>query len=140
MRYGKGVPGFEAHCSPMIDVSNSTAPLLVACLCAQWCRTCDAYREVLDALAAQFGSQVRAVWVDIEDQEALLGDLEVEDFPTLLIARSGEDAPCFFGPVLPHAATAARLVQEALAGGLPPVAGARELAGLTWALRGLPAG
>ncbi len=118
---------------------ETTPPLLLACLCAQWCRTCDAYREVLDALAAQFGGRVQAVWVDIEDREALLGDLEVEDFPTLLIARGGEDAPCFFGPVLPHAATAARLVQEALAGGLPPVAGARDLARLTRELRGLAA-
>jgi len=32
----------------MSDSSNKAGePLLVACLCAQWCRTCDAYRDTL---------------------------------------------------------------------------------------------
>jgi thioredoxin 1 len=120
------------------DPAPPPRPLLVACLCAQWCRTCDAYREVLETLGAHFGAQVQAVWVDIEDHEAVLGNLEVDDFPTLLIAR-GDDVPCFFGPVLPHAATAMRLVQAALAGELPAVAPTPHLAGLPQKLRALPA-
>lgn len=87
---------------------------LVACLCAAWCGSCRDYRAVFDALAAQFAGQAEFVWVDIEDEADRLGDIDVENFPTLLIAMG--DALHFAGPVTPHLGTAARLVRSALAG------------------------
>jgi thiol-disulfide isomerase/thioredoxin len=98
-------------------------PLLVACLCAQWCRTCDAYRDTLaqvrDALQPTHpDAPMRFLWVDIEDESELVGDLDIEDFPTLLLARG--DNVLFFGPLLPHAQTLDRLVRGALHGELPP--------------------
>jgi thioredoxin 1 len=39
---------------------------------------------------------MRFVWVDIEDESELVGDLDIEDFPTLLLARGGR--VLFFGP------------------------------------------
>ena len=97
-------------------------PLLVACLCAQWCRTCDAYRDTLAATrdAMRLGhpaAATRFVWVDIEDESELVGDLDIEDFPTILLARG--DRVLFFGPVLPHAQTLDRLVRNALDNDLP---------------------
>ena len=97
--------------------SPEPEPLLVACLCAQWCRTCDAYRDTLAATrdAMRRGhpdAAMRFVWVDIEDESELVGDLDIEDFPTLLLARG--DRVLFFGPVLPHAQTLDRLVRNAL--------------------------
>jgi thioredoxin 1 len=91
--------------------------LLVACLCAQWCRTCDAYRDTLVAVrdelqGAHPDSSMRFVWVDIEDEAQVIGDLDIEDFPTILVAR--DDAVLFFGPVLPHSQTIARLVRSVL--------------------------
>lgn len=109
----------------MSDPSKTDRPpLLVACLCAQWCRTCDAYRDTLaatrDAIALGHpGRATRFVWVDIEDESELVGDLDVEDFPTLLLARG--DEVLFFGPVLPHAQTLDRLVRSALDTELPPL-------------------
>ena len=97
-----------------------SSPVLVACLCADWCDTCRDYRPVFDALAREFGARSAFVWVDIEDDEATLGNVDVENFPTLLIARGDEIA--FYGPVLPHVQTAQRLVQEALCGELRAVA------------------
>ena len=94
---------------------SSPEPLLVACLCAQWCGVCRDYEPLLRApLAAWDATQVVVKWVDIEDHEAALGDLDVQSFPTLLIARGGE--ALFFGTVTPHAQTLERLVQRALAG------------------------
>jgi thiol-disulfide isomerase/thioredoxin len=95
--------------------SSSTAPLLVACLCAAWCTTCDAYRPRLAELAGQY-PQARFVWVDIEDHADALeaahpGGPEIENFPTLLVLRAG--APVFFGTVLPHPNVLERLLQEA---------------------------
>ncbi len=107
-------------------------PLFVACLCAAWCRTCDDYRGTFDALAREFGAQARFVWIDIEDDEAALGAVDVADFPTLLIARG--DGISFFGPVTPHAQVARQLVQRALQGQLGTVADA-ALAGLPARLR-----
>ena len=109
-----------------MSVSNpATEPLLVACLCAQWCRTCDAYRDTLVATQAAMRlghphAALRFVWVDIEDESELVGDLDIEDFPTILLARG--DQVLFFGPVMPHAQTLDRLVRSALDTGLPPLA------------------
>jgi thioredoxin 1 len=118
----------------MSEQADSSSPLLVGCLCAAWCRTCDDYRPTFDALAAEFDGKVRFNWVDIEDDEAALGDVDVVDFPTLLIAR-GDDV-LFFGPVMPHAQTARQLVDRALADALPVVTDER-LAGLPERLRAL---
>jgi thiol-disulfide isomerase/thioredoxin len=111
------------------------APLLVACLCAAWCRTCEDYRATFDALAREFGERTRFVWVDIEDEEDALGSVDVDDFPTLLIARGNETR--FFGPVMPHASAARQLVQRALLGELSVVTHP-ALAGLPTRLRALP--
>ena len=112
-------------------------PLLVACLCAQWCRTCDAYRDTLatvrDALRLHPDTAIRFLWVDIEDESELVGDLDIEDFPTILLARG--DAVLFFGPILPHAQTVDRLLRGALAGELPPL----SPAALAPDVRALPA-
>ena len=113
----------QAHSVPMSAAPTFPEPLLVACLCAQWCRTCDAYRDTLvhvrDALQpAPAQAPMRFVWVDIEDESELVGDLDIEDFPTLLLARG--DRVLFFGPLLPHAQTLDRLVRGGLSGDLPP--------------------
>lgn len=71
------------------------------------------------ALAAEFGDRARFAWVDIEDEADVLGDLDVDNFPTLLIARG--DAIGFYGTVLPHLQTARRLIENGLAGALPVI-------------------
>lgn len=68
-------------------------------------------------LAVFDAAHLNATWVDIEDHDEVLGDLDVESFPSLLIARGAE--VLFFGTVPPHAQTLERLVQGALAGDLP---------------------
>lgn len=108
----------------MNAAADDQPPLLVACLCAAWCDTCNEYRAVFDRLAAeQEAATDRWVWVDIEDDEAVLGTIDVDDFPTLLIARG--EALFFFGPVTPHAQTARQLVQRARCGELGTLADAR---------------
>ena len=89
----------------------------VFCLCAQWCGTCREYQPIFDQLASQW-PDVRFVWVDIESHDDLLGDLDIENFPTLLIADAQGQAR-FAGTVLPHAETLQRMCQAALAGDFP---------------------
>jgi len=85
----------------------------VVCLCAEWCGTCRDYRTAFEALAREHAG-VRFVWVDIEDEADLAGDLDVETFPTLLIA-DGRSAR-FLGPLLPQAPVLARLLGSLRAG------------------------
>ena len=81
---------------------------IVACLCAAWCGTCGSWRAAFDALAARHPDKT-FVWIDVEDQADVVGDLDVDNFPTLLVQR--DDTVAFFGTMLPDAAVADRLVQ-----------------------------
>ena len=90
-----------------IHVPAAPAGWIVACLCADWCDTCGSYRSSFDALA-RHNADIAFVWIDIEDDSDWLGETEVENFPTLLIAQ--QDRLLFFGPVLPQPEQAARLL------------------------------
>ncbi|MDR1709375.1 MAG: thioredoxin family protein [Candidatus Accumulibacter sp.] len=86
----------------------SSADLAVVCLCAQWCGTCREYRGGFERLAGRFPG-VAFLWRDIEENAASLGDLDIEDFPTILVARG--ESVLFFGPMLPQAAQLRRLIE-----------------------------
>ena len=81
---------------------------IVACLCAAWCGTCGSYRATFDQLAARHPDKF-FVWIDIEDHADIVGDLDVENFPTLLVQR--HELVAFFGTMLPDANVAHRLLQ-----------------------------
>ena len=84
----------------------------VHCLCAEWCGTCREYRPGFQALAAQF-PDVHFVWLDIEERADDMGDLDVENFPTLLITRG--EVVLFFGTMLPHLGHLQRTLEVFLA-------------------------
>lgn len=73
---------------------------LVACLCAEWCDTCRAFRASFDALSRRH-ADVRFRWIDIEDESDLVDGIDVENFPTILIQR-GRDV-LFLGTTVPNA-------------------------------------
>lgn len=98
-------------------VSAPEAVLDVVCLCAAWCGTCREYEPTFEALRrAMPGHRYR--WIDIEDEADAIGDIDVETFPTLMLAHAGR--LLFAGPVLPRLGDAQRLLQvqcEAAAAG-----------------------
>ena len=93
----------------------------VICLCAQWCGTCRDYRVVYSALQSAW-PQLHWHWVDVEDEADRMGDLDIENFPTVIVAQINSAAPSpsvdllFAGPLLPHAQTLSRML-EAIAQG-----------------------
>ena len=95
----------------------------VACLCAAWCRTCDEYRPVFDGAFDELrraGVAVVAHWIDIEDEADLLGDYDVETFPTLLVADARQVR--FVGPLTPQPDTLRRLLRSVVVDAAPDAA------------------
>lgn len=109
-------------------------PLLVACLCARWCRLCNSYQATFDDIAARHPAS-RFVYIDIEDEADLVHAIDVEDFPTLLIAQG--DALRFLGVITPQPDTLDRLVRAAEDSNLPPPSHALSATDLAALLQGL---
>ena len=79
---------------------------VVACLCAAWCGSCREYETGFGQLA-QRHPQHHFVWIDIEDQADVVGDFDVDNFPTLLIQRGA--TVTFFGAMEPEVRLAERI-------------------------------
>ena len=83
--------------------------LVVVLLCAAWCDTCNEFRATYERLAEAHPDAL-FVWLDIEDDHELAGDIDVENFPTVAVYRG--DALLHFGVTLPQERTVARLIDE----------------------------
>ncbi len=91
-------------------------PWRVICLCAEWCGVCREWRAQFGQLAAAHPG-LHFAWVDIEDEADAMGDVDIETFPTMLVARG--DSARFFGPVPPSAAQFSRLLASLLEAAAP---------------------
>jgi thioredoxin 1 len=87
------------------------AEFFVACLCAEWCGTCREYQPGFDALRERF-PEVGFQWVDVEDDPDIAGDVDVDNFPTLVIQRGNRVLFC--GPMLPQLHLLQRLIETFL--------------------------
>lgn len=83
-------------------------PLVVMALCAEWCGTCRDFQPVLERIAAAHPQWMFA-WADIEADADLVGDVDVDNFPTLAVFRAGRTL--HFGATLPLENVVARLLQ-----------------------------
>ncbi len=106
--------------------------LLVVCLCAAWCGVCRDYAPRFAKVQAKY-PQAQFLWIDVEDEADLLHPLDVEDFPTLLMAIGNE--PRFFGPVTPQLEMLDRLVKSQLDNVGAPALAAPELKTLVSRIR-----
>lgn len=101
----------------------------VACLCAAWCRLCDSYREVFEGVTGRLRGEwpaFRVHWIDIEDDAELIGDLDIETFPTLLVADAS--GVRFAGPLAPNALTLERVLRAAVTAPGPTAGDPRQAA------------
>ena len=97
-------------------IAPSPGPLHVVCLCAAWCRTCDGYAPVFERALAELRAEhpgLQAHWIDIEDQSELVGDFDVETFPTIVVVDARRVR--FAGPLTPQPETLLRLLRATLA-------------------------
>jgi thiol-disulfide isomerase/thioredoxin len=94
-------------------IARMTEPRIhIACLCAAWCDLCNDYAAVLQGVAAEWAGEGPALqwhWIDIEDEAELVGEVDVETFPTLVIAD--RSTVRFAGPLTPQPDTLRRLLR-----------------------------
>ena len=94
----------------MVEASDTdTSQWWVIALCAEWCNVCREWRSVFNDTAASRGD-MHFAWVDVEDEDEAMGDVDIETFPTILVGR-GSDA-LFLGPVQPSGAQLTRLISS----------------------------
>ena len=85
------------------------ATIDVSCLCAEWCHVCVAYRPGYLALASDF-PHARFRWIDIEDEADQVGELDVDNFPTIRVTRGAQ--VLFHGAMEPQHAQLRRLLES----------------------------
>jgi thioredoxin 1 len=79
----------------------------VICLCAEWCNVCREWRDAFEQVAAAHPG-LHFAWIDVEDEAQAMGDVDIETFPTMLVAQG--ETPRFFGPIQPSGAQLSRLI------------------------------
>ena len=114
----------------MTDRDENDA-LLVACLCAAWCKTCTEFRATFDKLTAA-NPGMRFAWLDVENDSALVGDIDIENFPTLAVFRGGK--PLFYGVTMPQEGVVARTLASLTREDRDAVEVPEEISGLPEAL------
>jgi thioredoxin-like negative regulator of GroEL len=97
-----------------VGVDDGDGQRWVFGLCADWCGVCKEWRAAFDAAAASHAGDHFA-WIDIEDDDELVGDIDIETFPTLLVGSGGK--VLFFGPILPSSALLTRLLATLVGAG-----------------------
>ena len=107
------------------DAAAHADPWWVICLCAEWCGVCREWRRVFEQLASAHPG-LHFAWVDVEDEADAMGDVDIETFPTLLVAQG--DSARFFGPVQPAASQVTRMLASLRAGPAPAQAPAEAVA------------
>jgi thiol-disulfide isomerase/thioredoxin len=91
----------------LVHPGSGESQWFVACLCADWCDTCRDYQTAFEKVAREIPADA-FVWIDIEDDSDWIGNMEAENFPTILICKG--DIPHFFGTLLPHIEQLTKLV------------------------------
>lgn len=100
----------------MNTAAHDAPTLHAACLCAAWCRLCEGYGPVFQQVLQDLHHEhpgLRMHWIDIEDEAALLGDFDVETFPTLVVVDAAQVR--FAGPLQPQPETLQRVLRATLA-------------------------
>ena len=123
----------ESRPSPDETPDKTPAERIVVGFCAAWCNTCGDFRTTFDRLAAERPA-TRFVWLDIEDDAETVGDVDVENFPTIAVYAGSR--LLHFGVTLPHGGVVGRLI-DALDANSPTFAASAAVATLPDRLDGV---
>jgi len=105
---------------------SSKCSLTVLIVCATWCGVCRDYKSVIEKELESKG-EIKPVWVGVDDFEALVDDLSIETFPTVVILRDID--VLFFGSIDTKQGTLSGLLSAVSEH--PPIPQYQELGELT---------
>lgn len=97
------------HARELAALLERPGALVVVCLCAAWCDVCRGFQPDFSRIDEQHPG-AGLVWVDVEDDSEIAGDIDVDNFPTIAVFRDGR--PLLFGVVLPQAGSIARVLDS----------------------------
>jgi thioredoxin 1 len=66
---------------------------------------------------ANHETSARFFWLDVEDEDELVGDIDIQTFPSLMIVDAGTVK--FFGPVTTQPGVLTRVISSAFSSGAP---------------------
>ena len=78
---------------------------------------------------------MRFVWLDVEDEEEMLGDLDITTFPTVLVAQGMQ--ALFMGALLPQIDVLQRMLERYVDGGAVPLAESHDAHALVQRIRSM---
>lgn len=93
--------------APRLASSLDEREFLIVGLCAAWCDTCVEFRSAFESLASTHANWA-FVWLDVEDDAHLAGDIDIDDFPTLALFHRAR--LLHYGASLPQQGVVARLL------------------------------
>ena len=112
-------PVFTLTQQDKIDLKTFSAAYehgnLVLVFCAAWCGTCKGFMATTQELAQQFPTAT-FMWIDIEDDAAVAGDVDVVNFPSFAVFR--KQTAVHYGVSLPHQGVVKRLLAALFAGSI----------------------
>lgn len=98
------LPGEHAE---YISRTLRTGKRLVACLCADWCTSCQVWQEKFSLLTEQYPTDC-FVWLDIDKHPDMVADVDLDTLPVLLI--QDPQTIRFLGPIRPDVEVVKRLL------------------------------
>jgi thioredoxin 1 len=78
------------------EVLQSATPVLVD-FWAPWCGPCKMIGPIVEGLAAEYGSKVKVVKVNVDNNQDLAARFGIRGIPTVMIFKGGQVANSFVG-------------------------------------------
>lgn len=71
------------------EVINSETPVLVD-FWAAWCGPCRMIAPILDEIATEKGEKIKIAKVNIDENQAMAGQLGISSIPTMILYKDGQ--------------------------------------------------
>ncbi|MCV5555201.1 thioredoxin domain-containing protein, partial [Escherichia coli] len=89
-------------------ISANNDNKLVVCLCADWCNSCNDWKNPLIALSEKYRNDF-FIWMDIERHSDMVSDVDLDTLPVLLVQKNNDII--FLGAVVPRVNTIIPLLE-----------------------------